>query len=60
MGHPMLTLLPIGILFCAGGVFLFHKNAFEEDRSIVLPVLVILAGVVLIALAFARQYGLVK
>ena len=59
MGHPLITILPIGILFCIGGVLLFHRNAFEEEKSVLLPILVIVAGVILIALAMAKVSKLI-
>lgn len=50
----------IGILFCIAGVFLFQRNAFEEHRSVRLPVLVILMGVVLITVGTAKIYKLIN
>ena len=55
-----LSLLGIGLLFCIGGVYLFYRNAFEEDKKITQPVLVITAGVVLIGLAMAKFYHVIK
>jgi len=48
-----------GILSCAAGVYLFAKNAFEENRSIRLAILLMIAGVVLIAYATAIAYRLI-
>lgn len=50
------TLLAAGIALCAGGIYLFYKNAFEEDKSIVKPLLIVVAGIVLIAMATADFY----
>ena len=50
----------IGTLFCAGGVFLFWRNAFEEDKKMIQPVLVILAGLVLITIGTAKYFHLIK
>lgn len=37
-----------GIAFCGAGLYLFFKNLFEKDRTILPSVLVILMGVILI------------
>ena len=50
------TSLAAGIALCAGGVYLFFKNAFEDDKSIVKPVLIVVAGIVLVAIAMAEFY----
>lgn len=50
------ALCGLGALFCAAGVYNFYKNAFEDDRNIWLPVLLIIAGVVLIAMGMAKFY----
>ncbi len=52
-------LIIAGVVFCLGGVFLFQQNAFEENKKILFPVLVMLAGVVLIGLGTAKNLGLV-
>jgi hypothetical protein len=52
------SMVGIGVLFCAGGCYLFHRNAFEENKKIGLPMLVILAGVVLIGIGMAKKYNL--
>lgn len=46
-----------GILFCAAGVYYFFRNAFEEDKKILQPVLLMIAGVVLIGLGMAKFYN---
>lgn len=51
------TLLIAGIIFCAGGLWLFFRNAFEEDKTMLQPVLIILAGIALVGLAMARFYN---
>lgn len=48
-----------GILSCAAGVYLFARNAFEEDRSIRPAILLMITGVVLIAYATAIAYRLI-
>ena len=50
------TSLAAGIALCAGGVYLFFKNAFEDDKSIVKPLLIVVAGIVLVAIAMAEFY----
>lgn len=44
----------VGILFCITGIYLFSKNVYEEDRSIKGAVLLLIAGVVLIAVGAGR------
>jgi hypothetical protein len=53
------SLCIIGIIFCISGIWLFYTHAFEENRRIVKPVLVMIAGVVLIALGMAKEYHLI-
>jgi hypothetical protein len=55
MGSPWI-LLGFGILFCSAGVYNFHKNAFEEDKSMFQPILLMIAGVVLIGLSLAKFF----
>ena len=50
------TSLAAGIALCAGGVYLFFKNVFEDDKSIVKPLLIVVAGIVLVAIAMAEFY----
>ena len=50
------TLLAAGIVLCAGGIYLFFKNVFEEDKGIVRPLLVVVAGIILVAMAMADFY----
>ena len=50
------ALCGIGILFCAAGVYYFYRNAFEEDKKVLQPILLIIGGVVLIGLGMARMY----
>ena len=54
------TIFGIGILFCIAGIYLFQRNVFEENRKITNPLLVIVAGVILIGLGTAKCYHLVK
>ena len=56
MGSPWI-LIGIGILFCAAGVYNFYKNAFEEDKGLFQPILLMLAGIVLIGLGLAKMFG---
>jgi hypothetical protein len=58
MNHPW-TLMLSGIVFCLAGIFLFQRNAFEENKKIVLPILIILSGVVLIGIGMAKRLHLV-
>ena len=50
------TLFGIGVLFCATGVYYFYKNAFEEDKRLLQPILMVIAGVILIGLGMAKIY----
>jgi len=52
------TLAATGILLCGAGVYLFYKNAFEEDKGIVQALLLMVAGVVLIGLGTAKYFHL--
>ena len=47
-----------GMLFCLGGVYLFFRNVFEENRRITNPILVIIGGIFLIGVGMAKLYGL--
>jgi len=53
------TLIGIGIVFCIGSVYLFHRDAFEEEKSLLRPILVLIAGVALIGIGLAKMYGVV-
>ena len=46
----------VGALICAGGVYLFYKTIFDEEKNIIKPILVILAGIFLIALGTAKYF----
>ncbi len=50
----------IGFIFCAGGVYQFYRDAFEEDRSLRKAILVMIAGIVLIGLGTAKYLKLVQ
>jgi uncharacterized membrane protein len=50
------VLCGVGFLFCVAGVYVFFKNAFEEDKKILKSVLLMIAGVVLIGLGMAKFY----
>lgn len=45
--------------FCVSGIFLFKRNAFEENRNVRLPLLVILSGVVLLTIGLGKRMGLI-
>ncbi len=51
------ALCGLGFLFCAAGVYYFFKNAFEEDKKLLQPILLMIAGLVLIVLGMARFYN---
>ena len=48
-----------GILFIATGVYLFYRNVYEKDKKILQPVLLMLAGVILIGVGTAKYYSLI-
>jgi ABC-type transport system involved in multi-copper enzyme maturation permease subunit len=48
-----------GIVFCLAGIFLFQRNAFEENRKILFPLLVVAAGIVLISIGMAKKLQLI-
>ena len=54
------VLCGIGFLFCIAGVYLFFKNVYEEDQSVVWPVLMMIMGVLLIAAGTAKYFKLIN
>jgi uncharacterized membrane protein AbrB (regulator of aidB expression) len=58
MNNPWL-LMGTGMLFCLAGVWLFQRNAFEENKKIVLPAFVIIAGIILICVGTAKRLRLI-
>jgi len=59
MQHPW-SIIITGIIFCLAGVYLFQRNVFEENKKILMPVIVILAGIVLISVGMARKLHLIE
>jgi hypothetical protein len=59
MNSP-LALCGIGILFCISGIWFFYTNAFEEDKRIIKPVLLLVAGVILIGWGMAKELHFVR
>jgi len=53
------TLCGLGILFCATGVYMFHRNVYEENKKILAPVLLIIGGVILIGLGTAKYFHII-
>jgi hypothetical protein len=51
-------LLITGSLFCLAGIFLFQKNVYEEDRTLKVPIMLLLMGVTMLVLATAKYYHL--
>lgn len=49
-----------GILFCLAGVYLFHKNAYEEKSSLQPAIAAMIIGVLLIAIGTAKYFHLVR
>ena len=58
MNSPWLIIIA-GIIFCLTGVYLFQKNAFETEKSIVLPLIIILTGKVLVGVGMAKKLTLI-
>jgi hypothetical protein len=52
------VLCGIGFLFCMTGVYLFYRNSFEEGKNILRPVLLMIAGVVLVGIGTARYFNI--
>lgn len=50
----------IGLLCCLLGIYLFVKNAFEENKSVFNAIMFMILGVFLITWATAIFYGWVK
>lgn len=48
-----------GILFCLSGAWLFYKNAFEEEKKMSGPILLLAGGVLLIGLGTAKYFKLI-
>jgi hypothetical protein len=48
-----------GLLFCLSGIYFFYKIAFEENRSLKWPVIIMIMGVLLIAWGTAKYVKLV-
>lgn len=59
MQHPW-SLIITGIVFCLAGVYLFQRNAFEENKKLLMPVIVILAGIILLSIGMARKLRLIE
>lgn len=57
MSQPWI-LCGAGILFCISGAYLFYRNVYEENKKILLPVLLLIGGVILIAAGTARYFNL--
>jgi len=57
MNNPWL-LCGIGMLFCCSGAYMFFKNIFEEGKPIKWPILVMLAGILLIGAGTAKYFKL--
>lgn len=53
------TFILIGIVFSLAGVYLFQRNAFEANRKVLLPALVIIAGIILMSIGFAKELKLI-
>lgn len=53
------TYILTGIGFCLAGIFLFQRNAFEENKKVTLPLLVIVLGIILLSVGMAKKMGLI-
>lgn len=49
-----------GIAFCLAGIFLFQRSAFEENRKVTMPLLVIVLGIILVSIGMAKKTGLIN
>lgn len=49
----------IGIVFCATGVYLFYRKAYEEGENLIKPIILMIMGVILIALGAAKSLHLI-
>lgn len=59
MSNPWIIII-VGVLFSLAGVYLFHRNAFEENRKVMMPVLVIIAGIILMSIGFAKHLHIME
>ncbi len=57
MSNPWIIIIA-GILFSLSGVYLFNRNAFEKNKKIIIPIIIILAGIILMSIGFARHFNL--
>lgn len=58
MNNPWI-LMAAGMIFCLGGVYLFQRNAFEENKKVLFPGIVIIAGIILIGIGTAKRLHLI-
>lgn len=58
MSEPW-TFILAGTGFCLSGIFLFQRNAFEENRKVSLPLLIIILGVMLLTIGLGKRMGLI-
>ncbi|HET9430577.1 MAG TPA: hypothetical protein VFO70_05340 [Chitinophagaceae bacterium] len=49
-----------GALFCIAGIYYFYRNIYEEQASLQKPVILLIAGVVLITWGSAKLMGLIQ
>ncbi|MCX6318852.1 MAG: hypothetical protein NTW29_16355 [Bacteroidetes bacterium] len=49
-----------GFGFCIAGIILFQLSVFEENKKILMPLLVILAGIILVSIGMALKLGLLQ
>lgn len=48
-----------GACFCIAGIFLFQRNAFDENKRVTLPLLIIVAGIILVSIGMAKNMRLI-
>jgi hypothetical protein len=42
-----------GVLFCSTGLYLFYRNVYEVNKSILAPILLLIGGIILLSLGTA-------
>jgi hypothetical protein len=59
MSDPWLIIIA-GVIFSLTGVFLFHRDAFEKNGRVLIPLIITIAGVILMSIGFAKHLKLIE
>ena len=50
----------VGIVFCIIAIFIYYRNVFEDEKKISYSVVLMILGVILIAVATAKDLRLIQ